>query len=173
MEISLIVATDLNGGIGKDGGMPWGMSLKKDLKFFSGKTSGCNIIMGRKTMESLPKGFLPNRNNIVISNGNIENDNIILANSIDDAIDKCDKDKRTYVIGGSSIYNQFIDIADKIFITKIHAEFACDTFFPELDDTWYCDFQSTIQEDGNYNIQFHYYYKKRDDEVLDWRHNYL
>ena len=46
MEISLIVATDFNGGIGKDGGMPWGMSLKKDLKFFSGKTSGCNIIMG-------------------------------------------------------------------------------------------------------------------------------
>ena len=165
MDISLIVATDLNGGIGKDGNMPWNMSLKKDLALFKGKTTNNNIIMGRKTMESLPKGFLPNRKNIVLSNKNITNENVTIVNTIENAIEACDDNKEIYIIGGESIYNQFIDKADKIFLTKIQSEFDCDTYFPEINDDWYCNFQSSIMKDGDYDVQFYVYYKK------DKKHN--
>lgn len=152
MGISLIVATDLNRGIGKNGYMPWGI-IKKDLNFFKGKTMNNNVIMGRKTMEALPKGFLPNRKNIVLTNNGVTNNNVTIVHSIEEALNMCDKNKEIFIIGGMNIYDQFLNIADKIYLTKIHDTFDCDTHFPVLSDEWLVKYESDIHKD-NYDLQF-------------------
>lgn len=161
-NISLIVACDINNGIGKNGKMPWGNDLKKDLAFFKIKTQNTNIIMGRKTMESLPKQHLPKRNNIVLSKTkNISNDYIHVFDNIDDALNKRIKNIDTFIIGGESIYKQFMDMSDNIFLTKIYNNFNCDTYFPVIDESeWYIDFESDIIKDGDYDTQYFIYRKK-------------
>jgi dihydrofolate reductase len=165
MKLSIIVATDLNNGIGINGKMPWN-TIKKDLNFFKGKTLDNNVIMGRKTLLSIPNYFLKDRKNIVITNDmnyKPHNENVIVSHSIDDAMELCDKEKDVFIIGGRNIYGQFMDKIDKIYLTKIHDIFQCDTYFPELDDNWFIDYESPIFEE-EYKIQFLIYKRKQNNE---------
>lgn len=132
-ELTLIVAAGENNAIGKDNQLIW--HLSDDLKRFKKLTSGHCIIMGRKTFESFPKP-LPNRTHIVITNQ--ENykvpPDVIVVNSIEDALDAARNDKQPFVIGGGEIYKQTIEIARKIELTRVHHSFEdADTFFPAID----------------------------------------
>jgi len=134
--ISIIVAIAENSAIGKDNKLLW--HLSDDLQRFKKLTTGHTVVMGKKTFESLPFQPLPNRRNIVISD--IPNDRIdgcVMAYSIDDAIEKMDEDKENFIIGGGSVYRQFLNIANKLYITKVLHSFEADTFFPEIDlEVW-------------------------------------
>jgi dihydrofolate reductase len=130
--ISIIVAIASNNAIGKDNQLLWHISA--DLKRFKQITGGHPVVMGKNTFYSLPKRPLPNRRNIVITDvaGEII-EGCEMAYSIDDAENLCDEDIENFVIGGGSIYNQFIDIAYKLYITRVHKDFEADTFFPDID----------------------------------------
>ena len=129
MEIHLIWAQDINGGIGVNGKLPWHIS--EDLKNFKKLTLNSTIIMGRKTWDSLPVKPLPKRNNIVLSS--TKQKNVITFNTFEDCIDtlKKQKTKKIFIIGGRSIYKLFFNMADYLhisFINIINNE--TDEFFP-------------------------------------------
>lgn len=131
--LSIIVASDINGGIGKDNKLLF--HIKDDLKRFKELTTGKTIIMGRKTYESLPNGALPNRHNIVITTSNRVNtlspiQSLIFKNNIEELIDEYkDSKEEVFVIGGGFIYKQFLPYCKKIYLTRIYDECKADTFF--------------------------------------------
>ena len=147
LQISIIVAIASNYAIGKDNQLLW--HLSEDLKRFKRITSGSNIIMGRNTYLSLPKRPLPNRTNVVISD--IPGDHFEGAEtvgSIEEALKYCNSEKESFIIGGGSIYRQFMPLANKLYITKVHQDFEGDTFFPEIDgQEWQLVEESEIQTD--------------------------
>jgi dihydrofolate reductase len=130
--ISIIVAVSEDWGIGIDNKLLW--HIPEDLKRFKRLTTGNAIIMGKKTWESLPRRPLPDRKNIVLTD--IPNETIegsVTAYSIDDALSKCDMDKEVFIIGGGSIYRQFMPHADRLYITHVHKKAPADIYFPEID----------------------------------------
>ena len=132
--ISIIVAIAENYAIGKDNQLLW--HLPEDLKRFKRITEGHNIIMGKRTYYSLPKRPLPGRTSIILTDVlNEQIDGCPMAYSIEDIINKCDKTNENFIIGGGSVYRQFFGIAQKLYITKVHASFEADTFFPEINLT--------------------------------------
>lgn len=133
MSISIIVAVAENYAIGKDNDLLWHIS--DDLKRFKKITTGHKIIMGKNTFLSLPIRPLPNRVSIVITDDPADNyDGCIMAYSIEDAISKCDKEEECFIIGGGSIYKQFLPLADKLYITRVKRVYEGDIFFPEIDE---------------------------------------
>ena len=129
--ITIIVAASENNVIGKDNKLIW--HLSDDLKHFKELTKGHHVIMGRKTFESMPKA-LPNRTNVVITNNsNYTSENIVVAQSLEEAIKISQSDPQPFIIGGGEIYRMAINIADRIELTRVHANFEGDTFFPEID----------------------------------------
>ena len=130
--ISIIVAVSEDLGIGKDNELLWHIS--EDLKRFKKLTSGNTVIMGKKTWESLPLRPLPGRKNIVLTDNLQESiENSVTAYSIDDALNKTEKNEEIFIIGGGSIYRQFMPIADRLFITHVHRKAPADIYFPEID----------------------------------------
>ncbi len=130
--ISIIVAIAANHAIGKDNQLLWHISA--DLKRFKQITGGHPVVMGKNTFYSLPVRPLPKRRNIVITNvpGEII-EGCDMAYSIEEAEALCDENIENFIIGGGSIYQQFMDIAYKMYITRVHKEFDGDVFFPEID----------------------------------------
>lgn len=132
-RISIIVAIASNYAIGKDNDLLWHIS--DDLKRFKRLTSGKTVVMGERTFFSLPFRPLKNRVNIVITDKKDLNiDGCIMARSIEDAIAKMDPEEENFIMGGGSIYRQFIELADKLYITRVNKEFDADTFFPVFED---------------------------------------
>ena len=130
--ISIIVAVSEDWGIGKGNNLLWHIS--EDLKRFKRLTYGNTVIMGKKTWESLPKRPLPGRKNIVLTDNLHESvENSVTAYSINDALDKCEPDEQIFIIGGGSIYRQFLPLADRLYITHIHKNAPADTWFPQVD----------------------------------------
>ena len=130
--ISIIVAVSDDWGIGKDNLLLWNIS--EDLKRFKRLTTGNTVIMGKKTWESLPRRPLPGRTNIVLTDDPEEIiDGSITAYSIEDALSKCKKGEEIFVIGGGSVYRQFMPVADRLYITHIHKKAPADIYFPEID----------------------------------------
>jgi dihydrofolate reductase len=134
MTISLIVAAAENNAIGKNNQLLW--HLPNDLKFFKNTTWGMPVIMGRKTFESVNKP-LPGRFNIVITRqANWNADGVIAATDLQDALQKAAETNcnEAFIIGGGEIYKQAYELADKIYLTRVHTEVDGDTFFPALDE---------------------------------------
>jgi dihydrofolate reductase len=130
--ISIIVAVSEDWGIGKDNELLWHIS--EDLKRFKRLTSGNTVIMGKKTWESLPRRPLPGRRNIVLTDDKTETiENAVTAYSIEDSLTKCEKNEEIFIIGGGSIYRQFMPIADRLYITHVHKKAPADIYFPEID----------------------------------------
>jgi dihydrofolate reductase len=130
--ISIIVAISENYGIGKDNRLLW--HIPEDLKRFRRLTMGQCVIMGKKTWESLPRKPLSGRQNVVITDVPDECiDCSTTAYSVEDAIKKCEKGKEIFIIGGGSVYRQFMPLADRLYITHIHKKAHADTWFPEID----------------------------------------
>jgi len=135
--ISIIVSVSENWIIGKNNKLLWKQS--DDLKRFKNLTNDHAIIMGQKTFESLPNGALPNRTNIVITDDkDFTGLNIFTVNSLDEAIIKAKfhtgENSEIFIIGGGSIYRQFLNIADKIYLTVIHTIVDGDVSFPNIDE---------------------------------------
>ena len=131
--ISIIAAVAKNRAIGyKNKLLYW---LPNDLKRFKALTTGHTIIMGRKTFESLPKGALPNRRNVVLSRSEKEFPGCEVFPSLKEALKHCQPDENVYIIGGASVYSQAMTVADRLCLTEIDDTPAeADAFFPPYDD---------------------------------------
>ncbi|MFY7844142.1 dihydrofolate reductase [Chryseobacterium gambrini] len=129
---TIVVAMGENNEIGFENQLLW--HLPKDLKHFKEITSGHPVIMGRKTYESIGKP-LPNRTNIVVSRKtDWFEEGILIVGSIKEAIKFAKKiDEEIFIIGGGKIYEQTMDIVDKLEVTLVKADLEADTFFPKID----------------------------------------
>ena len=137
MELGLIYARAANGAIGKDGAMPW--HLPEDLAHFKRLTSGCPVIMGRKTWDSLPARFrpLPGRRNIVVTRqGDWSQNGAEPASSLQKALQICEHEPTVWVIGGAQVYAQALPLADRVEATEIACDFDGDAFAPVLGPAW-------------------------------------
>jgi len=150
--MNLIAAVDKNFGIGKDGDMPW--HIPADLQYFKQMTLGKTIIMGRKTLESLPGGKpLKGRDNIVITaNSQYICEGAAVCHSIDEAIEAV-KDLPSddvMVIGGAGIYGAMYSYCKRAYITKIDAEYDVDTSIVNLDEAvgWRIERVGDVHSDG-------------------------
>ena len=135
MTISLVVAAAENNSIGKNNQLLW--HLPNDLKFFKNTTWGMPVIMGRKTFEAVNKP-LPGRFNIVITRqADWKAAGTISATDLNNALQKATETNcnEIFVIGGGEIYKQAMELADTIYLTRVHANIDGDTFFPVIDET--------------------------------------
>ncbi len=129
-ELTIIVATDAQRGIGSNNALPW--RLPEDLAHFKRVTSGHPVIMGRKTFDSIGRP-LPHRRNIVVTrNPQWRHDGVESVASLDAAIALV-ADAPAFVIGGAQIYAAALELAERLLITEIAKTFACDSFFPVLE----------------------------------------
>ncbi len=152
--MNLIVAVDQNWAIGKDGDQL--VYLKEDLKRFRTLTSGHTVILGRKTLATFPGGRpLKNRRNLILSrNPHFQAEGAEVFSSVEELVQQADGD--AFVIGGASVYEQLLPYCDTAYITKIHAGFPADTYFPDLDksEDWEIIEESeSLEQDG---IAYHY-----------------
>lgn len=152
--MNLIVAVDQNWAIGKDGDQL--VYLKEDLKRFRTLTSGHTVILGRKTLTTFPGGRpLKNRRNLILSrNPQFQAEGAEVFSSVEELVQQADGD--AFVIGGASVYEQLLPYCDTAYITKIHAAFPADTYFPDLDksEEWEVVEESeSLEQDG---IAYHY-----------------
>jgi dihydrofolate reductase len=163
-------------GIGKDNRLV--VHNKADMRFFREMTTSGTIIMGRATQQTLPKGYLPNRRNIVLTTSPLSNDHIIPVASVDALLDtiKDDDPDKTWVIGGQSVYEQLLPICDHAYVT-FNANYAdeCDRFFPDLEanENWSRDRVLKIgkNEDGFYYATYLFRNKlrKKWPDPQDWK----
>ncbi len=153
--ITLIAAAAENNALGKDNQLVW--HLPNDFKRFKQITSGHYIIMGRKTFESFPKP-LPNRTHVIITRQkNYSIEGCIVVHSMEEAIEICPKNEDLFVIGGAEIYNQSIHFADKIELTRVHANFEADAYFPEINSMdWQLVFEEKHSKDEKHNFDYTY-----------------
>ena len=127
-KFSIIVAMSENNVIGLNNSLPW--HLSDDLKRFKEITTGHQIVMGRKTYESIGRP-LPNRDNFVLTrNAKLQIDGINVIKSLNDIPSS---DKKTFIIGGGEIYTQLINSCDELLVTKIHCAIDGDAYFPIID----------------------------------------
>jgi len=154
-ELAMIVAADLNNGIGKNNQMPWHIS--DDLKRFKALTTGHTIVMGRKTWESLPKKPLPNRKNIVLThNKNYQAEGAEIytnPNQVKNSLNGT----RAFIIGGAEIYKQFYPEIDTLYMTRILKNFNCDTHLHFLDmNDWKETKKSDVLNDEKTGTQYQF-----------------
>lgn len=142
-NISIIVAIAQNFAIGKNNDLLF--HLPNDLKRFKEITIGHPVIMGRNTFLSLPKGALPNRRNIVITDNKEEKfDRCEMVFSIEEAVKSVENEPEAFIIGGGMIYRAFFPVAGKLYLTVVHQDFDADIYFPEID---YSQWEELERED--------------------------
>lgn len=131
--INLICAVAEDGAIGYQNRLLF--RLSDDLKRFKKLTTGHTVLMGRRTFDSLPKGALPNRRNLVLSrNSEFAAPNVEVFPNLKKAIDSCPRDEEIFIIGGAMLYRQAVLIVDRMYLTEIHASpQEADVFFPMVD----------------------------------------
>lgn len=131
-QLIIVAAAGLDDTIGMCGMIPW--RLPSDMKMFKKITMRGPLIMGRKTYESIGARPLIGRKNVVITRKKYENEpGVVFCHSLEEAINECGNVPEIFIIGGSEIYRQTIDISHKIFLTRIKSNFEGDTFFPKID----------------------------------------
>ncbi len=132
MKVSMIVAASANNVIGEEGGLPW--HLSEDLKRFKEITMGKPMIMGRATWESIGKA-LPGRRSIVLTRqADYAAEGAEVVSTPEAALELTGDADEVMVIGGGKVYEEFMPITERIYLTRVHAEIDGDTFFPDLDE---------------------------------------
>ena len=130
--MELIVAVYDGWGIGLDGTQP--VALRADRKFFRETTRGAAVIAGRRTVEDFPgKKPLPGRENFLLSRRGGDYPGFTVCASVQEVLERTKDIPRVFVIGGGSVYAQFMDHCDRAYVTKVHTEVRSDTWFPDLD----------------------------------------
>lgn len=133
MTRSLIVAVGENGVIGKDNGLPW-KRIPADLRWFREKTMGHRLIMGRRTWESIGAKPLPGRESIVVTR---QRDYVAPGAQVAGSLDQAwaiAGDDEVFILGGSDVFRATLPSVDRIYLTRVHATFEGDTFFPGFDE---------------------------------------
>ena len=161
-NISIIVAIASNYAIGKNNDLLWHIS--DDLKHFKKITSGHPVIMGKRTFESLPIRPLPGRDNIVLTD--IAGETIqgcVMVYSIEEALKWCENKGECFIIGGGSVYKQFMPFADTLYITYVDKDFEADTFFPEIAELEWelIEEEPQFSESNNFSYSFRKYKRKK------------
>ena len=128
--LSIIVAVAKNGTIGDKNALLW--HIKEDMRFFRQKTTSHPVIMGRKTYDSLGRP-LPNRTNVVISRTLNHIEGCTVVHSLEEAIALFPSEEEIFIIGGAQIYAQALDVADRMYITRVMHDYEGDTSFPDID----------------------------------------
>lgn len=145
-NISIIVAIAQNNAIGKDNKLLWHIS--EDLKRFKRITKGSKVIMGKNTYLSLPVRPLPKRENIVITDVKEEKfEGCTTVYSIDEALELCNETEECFIIGGASIYKQFLSYANKFYLTRVNKDFEADTFLKIDFSDWKLIEEENIEDD--------------------------
>jgi dihydrofolate reductase len=133
--VALIAAVADNGVIGKDGALPW--RIPADLRWFRERTMGHHVVMGRKTWASIGRP-LPGRTNIVVSRNRdlAVPQGVVLVEGLAEAIERATTagDDEVFVIGGAELYRAALPHADRIYLTRVHADVSGDTWFPAIDE---------------------------------------
>ncbi len=156
-----IVAVYSDWGIGDGGTQP--VVLKADRRHFRRLTDGSAVIVGRKTLEDFPGGKpLANRFNIVVSRQGINVDGALVVHSTGEALDAAEDFEQCFVIGGASVYMQFFNYLERVYVTKIDIEPPSDSFFPNLDRNpeWECVSQEPWEEENGIRYCFCTYERK-------------
>lgn len=160
--ISIIAAVARNLAIGYQNKLLYW--LPNDLKRFKALTTGHTIIMGRRTFESLPKGALPNRRNVVLTRSQATFPGAETFPSLQTALASCTPDEDIYIIGGASVYNEALPLADRLCLTEIDDTPAqADAFFPQFStDEWVVADREKhdIDEKHQYRYSFTDYVRK-------------
>lgn len=138
MKVSVIAAVANNLVIGRNNDLAW--HLPDDMQFFKETTTGHHVIMGRKNYEAIPHKYrpLPGRTNIIVTrNQSYDAEGCVVVNTIGEAIEYAQAagEEEAFIIGGGEIYNQTIELADCMYITKVEAEVEGDTYFPEFNES--------------------------------------
>ena len=150
--ISIIAAVAKNRAIGFENKLIYW--LPNDLKRFKALTTGHTIVMGRKTFESLPKGALPNRRNVVLSRTTKELPGCEVFPTLEAALESCHPDEDVYIIGGARVYEQAIDFADRLCLTEVDDTPAgADAFFPDYSD-WRIDWKEEHGKDEKHAFNY-------------------
>ncbi len=154
MIISMIAAIGINREIGYKNDLLW--HIPADLKRFKAITSGHTVIMGRRTFESIDSNPLPKRRNIIItSQKDYSARGIEIVHSIEEAVELVRADGEVFILGGATIYKQFLPCADKMYLTIVKKEYRADTYFPEYDtDQWKIVEQSDINDDQIAGVEY-------------------
>jgi dihydrofolate reductase len=146
-SLSLIVAFAKNNVIGDKNTLPW--HLPEDLKRFRALTMGHHIIMGRKTYESLGR-LLPGRTTVIVTRNKAYHvEGALIVSSLELAIAMCKDDPEPFLIGGAEMYKTGLNLATKLYITEVHAEFSGDAFFEALDLTCWHEIERTSHTSEN------------------------
>ena len=152
--ISIIVAIAENYAIGKNNDLLW--HIPADLKRFKKITLGHSVIMGKRTYESLPKRPLTDRENIVITDDPEDQfPGCTIIYSIEDALPLIKPEEEAFIIGGASVYRQFLPHTDRLYLTLVHKDFEGDVFFPEID---FREWQLLSMEDFPFDEQLGFSY---------------
>ena len=159
MKISLIAAFAEEGVIGKDGKIPW--TLKEDLRHFRKKTEGCSVVMGRKTYESIGRP-LPKRLNIVMTKNPKMLKGVKEVSSRKEALEIASTySNEVFIIGGEKIYEEFLPLATKMYLTKIDIKTKGDAFFPKWNVNDWEELSRQDKQDRNQNIKYCFLEYKR------------
>ena len=159
MSYSIIAAIGKNRELGKDNDLIW--HLPNDLKFFRQVTSNHTIVMGRNTFESLPR-MLPNRKHIVLTSRDGLPSEVEVYRELKQILEKYkDTEEEIFIIGGASIYTQFLEHSSKLYLTEIDAEEkTASVYFPEFDQQQYD--REVLQENEDNGISYkHVLYIKK------------
>lgn len=133
-NLSIIVAVAQNLAIGKDNDLIW--HLSDDLKRFKSLTSGHAVIMGRNTWNSLPRRPLPKRRNIVVTHDHgFCDEGAVVAHTIQQAMRLVADEEEAFIMGGASLYRQFMPFVNKLYVTWVYSDFEADVFFPVIDNS--------------------------------------
>ena len=153
-SISIIAAVAENNAIGLNGKLLYW--LPADLKRFKALTTGHTIIMGRKTFDSLPKGALPNRRNIVLTRSKRTFEGAETFPSLAAALASCSAEEEVYIIGGASVYAEALPLADRLCLTEVHdTPKEADAFFPDFDRSqWDVAFKEEHEPDEKHDQNF-------------------
>ncbi len=162
--MNLIVAVDKNWGIGKNNKLL--VSIPADMKFFRETTSGRVVVMGRKTLESFPNSLpLKNRTNIILTkNKDYHVKDAIVLHSVEEVMKELEQyeEEDIYVIGGDSIYRQFLPYCKVAHVTRIDHAYEADTFFPDLDAQEEWEVTGISEEQTYFDLEYRFYrYEKK------------
>ncbi|MDI3321873.1 dihydrofolate reductase [Pinibacter soli] len=156
MNISFVVAASENNAIGKNNELLW--RLPNDTKFFKNITWAMPCIMGRKTFESLGKALNGRKNIVITRQDDWKGEDAIVVKNIQDALKAAEAtdSKEVFVIGGAQIYKEMLPMANKIYITRVHASFDdADAFFPEINtNEWQLTNNQDFPIDGKHAYEY-------------------
>jgi dihydrofolate reductase len=164
VRLSILAAVARNGVIGRHNALPW--HLPEDLKHFKALTMGHTIIMGRKTYASIGR-VLPGRTNVIVTRQlDFHAPDAILVHTLEDALDLNGRqDDVLFIIGGARLYEQTLDLVQRLYLTEIQQDFEGDTFFPAFDrGDWVEVSRERHVSDGKAGVPLEYHFVILDRE---------